>query len=274
MEVFEFRKLQQTQMEIMDEVHRVCEKNDITYYIIGGTALGARRHGGFIPWDLDIDIAMPRGDYDRFIKIWKTELSSRFIVRDYNNTQRFTHPHALVCIRDTILEYIYDKYNKNEDNLGIYLDIFPLDKAPKDSLLQKRQAKKLKNISKLKDAKRGYCYRNGFLYHLIKKGIGGLIFWTSITRLNKQFDIESRRYNNEDSALLCSMSSHYVYSKQCMPASVYGKPTLVAYEGREYYAPEKLDEYLTRIYGDFMKLPPEEKRQFNYDVIERIKYDQ
>lgn len=273
MDIVDFKKLQQTQMEIMDEVHRVCEKNSIVYYIIGGTALGARRHGGFIPWDLDIDIAMPRKDYDHFMDIWKTEMASRFVVRDYNNTEHFTHPHALVCIKNTVLEYIYDKYNRNEENLGIYLDIFPLDKSPEDAWLQKRQAKKLHNISRIKDAKRGYCYRDEFLYRFIKKCISVLIFWTNLDRQNKRFDIESRKYNEQESTFLCSMSSHYVYSKQCMPASVYGKPSLIAYEGREYYAPEKLDEYLTRIYGDFMKLPPEEKRQFNYNVIEKVEYD-
>ena len=142
----DFKKLQSVQMEIMDEVHRVCTENNILYYIIAGTALGAVRHGGFIPWDLDIDVAMPRSDYERFQKICNEKMSDRFICRNYKNTKGYLRPHALVCIKDTYLSTKSEKYNTNEQNLGIYLDVFPLDNAPDDVALREKQAEQIKKL--------------------------------------------------------------------------------------------------------------------------------
>ncbi len=273
MEMSEFKKLQSVQMEIMDEVHRVCCENNIVYYIIGGTALGALRHGGFIPWDVDIDIAMPREDYERFAEVCESDLSERFVYRGYKNTKNFTHPHALVCIKNTFLSIKSAEYNPKEENLGIYLDIFPLDKAPEDIKLQEKQISRLEFIKELKLLKRAYRYKKDIKNTVVKKIVSAMIFWTNIDKLNDDFDKESRRYENSDSSLLCSMSSHYRYSKQCMPAAVYGKPQLVKFEDRMYYAPEMLEDYLTRIYGDYMKLPPENERQANLSYFYKVVFD-
>ena len=99
------------------------------------------------------------------------------------------------------------------------------------------------------------------------------MIWTDIEKLNAEFDKVCRIYENEDSGLWCSMSSHFKYSKQCMSSSVYGKPQLVKFEGREFYAPEQLDYYLTRIYGDYMQLPPEEEREANLSYFEKVVFD-
>lgn len=273
MDISEFRKLQSVQTEIMDEVHRICCKNNITYYIIGGTALGAVRHGGFIPWDVDIDIAMPRKDYENFKKACEKDLSERFVYRDYKNTKKFNHPHALVCIKNTSFALKYAKYNPNEKDLGIYLDVFPLDKAPEDMTLREQQISELQRIRKLWFLKRAFRYNNDIKNTVIKKLVSAMMFWTDLDKLNAAYDRESQKYENTDSGLLCSMSSQYKYSKQCMPASVYGTPQLIKFEGREYYAPEKLDDYLTRIYGDYMKLPPEEERQANLSLVSKVSFD-
>lgn len=276
MNMSEFKKLQEVQVEIMDEVHRICCENNITYYLIGGTALGAVRHGGFIPWDLDIDIAMPRKDYERFAEVCNYALSERFIYRDYRNTAYFMHPHALVCIKNTSLIISHDKLNSREKSLGahgIYLDIFPLDTAPADTALQEKQISRIERIKKLKFLKRAFRYRKDIKNYIIKPIISTMIFWTDIDKLNDEFDKECRRYENLDSGLLCSMASHYKYSKQCMPSSVYGKPKLVSFEGRMYYAPEMLEDYLTRIFKDYMKLPPEEERQANLKIFEEVIFD-
>lgn len=273
MNMIELEKMKSAQIEIMDEVHRICCENKIAYYIIGGTALGALRHGGYIPWDIDIDIAMPREDYERFAEICQKSLSKRYIYRDYRNTKNFTHPHALVCIKNTYLDIKSAKLNPKEENLGIYLDVFPLDKAPEDIELQKKQISKLEFIKELKLLKRAYRYKPDFKNTVIKKIVSAMIFWTDMDKINADFDRECRRYENSDSKLLCSMSSHYRYSKQCMPAEIYGTPQLVKFEDKEYYAPEKLDDYLTRIYGDYMKLPPEDERQANLSFFDEIVFD-
>lgn len=273
MDIQEFKKLQQTQMEIMDEIHRVCCDNGIKYYIIGGTALGAVRHSGFIPWDLDIDIAMPRVDYERFAEVGENQLSNRFCYKSYKNTKGYTRPHALVCINNTLLYTKYSKLNTNEVNYGIYMDIFPLDNAPSSKELQKKQAKQLKFINKLKAIRHGYSFSEKLWKRIIKKSIAKLLFFISIDKMNEKFDRVSRLYENVDSNMMCSMASHYSYDKQCMSSEIYGKPTLVRFEDRQYYAPEKIDEYLTRIYGDYMQLPPEEERRANLSAFEKVVFD-
>jgi lipopolysaccharide cholinephosphotransferase len=269
----EFRKLQLTQLEIMDEVHRICEKNGIQYYIIGGTALGAVRHGGFIPWDLDIDIAMKRADYDHFKEACEKDLDNRYIYRDYANTHDFNHPHALLCIQNTVLVNKFDKFNPGKENLGIYLDIFPLDNAPVEEEKWTQQAKELSRIKRLKEFKYGMCYQKHPLKTFVKKVISLSIFWTSVDRINKKMDDCMRRYSQEKTGFLCSMASHYSYGKQYMPEEIYGVPQLVAFEDRKYYAPQDLDAYLTRIYKDYMKLPPEKDRQLNLGVFEKVVFD-
>lgn len=260
-------------MEIMDEVHRVCCENNITYYIIGGTALGAVRHGGFIPWDMDIDIAMPRADYERFAEVSKTALSSRYLYRDYKNTANFMHPHALVCVQNTGLTTKFDRFNPKEEDLGIFLDIFPLDEAPQTEELQQKHIRDIERIKRRKYLRRGYLYRSGLKQKLYKKTMAALMCFYSIDKLNDAFDKVCRRYEGTHSDLWCSMSSHYRYSKQCMPKEVYGTPQLVEFSGRLYYAPERLDEYLTRIFKDYMKLPPEKERQANLGYFDKVVFD-
>lgn len=270
MNMSEFKKLQRAQMQIMDEVHRVCSENGICYYIIGGTALGARRHGGFIPWDVDIDIAMPREDYEKFADISSKKLLPNFSYKDYKNTSHFTHPHALVCMNNTYLYGKFSKFNTGEVNLGIYLDVFPLDKAPENKKLQNKQALKLRKLRRLKAYKLGYRYNNDKKKALLKKVVSSLIFWTNIDKLNEAFDKECRKYQHTDSKYLCSMSSHYSYEKQCMNQEIYGNPNLVKFEDRQYYAPQQIDKYLEKIYGDFLKLPPESEQKANLDVFDRV----
>ncbi len=269
----EFKKLQRVQMEIMDEVHRICCEHNIAYYIIGGTALGAVRHGGFIPWDLDIDIAMPRPDYERFAAVCQTALSDRYIYRDYKNTPNYMHPHALVCIKNTFLSTRFDYLNPKEENLGIFLDVFPLDVAPEDSALQQQQIKDIQRVKRRKYYRRGFVYQNKFIKKAAKKLVSAIMSVYSIDKLNAAFEKVCRRYEGTDSSLWCSMSSHYHYNKQCMPAAVYGTPQLVKFEDREYYAPEQLDEYLTRIFKDYMKLPPEKERQANLGHFDKVVFD-
>ncbi len=273
MDAINLKKLQIAQLEIMDEIHRICEKNDIKYYMIGGTALGAVRHKGFIPWDIDIDIAMDRKNYDRFKEVCNTDLNPRFIYRDYINTERIKHGHALVCIKNSLLVTRIDKYNPNEEKLEIYLDIFPLDNAPADEKLQKSQAKKILRLKNQRFKKLALCYDNNLIKNYIKKIISKMLFWTSAYKINAKLDQVMRKYNNSKSGYICSMASHFSYKKQCMPIEVYGTPKLMDFEDKKYYAPEQVEDYLTRIYGDYMKLPPESERQNNLDVFTEIHYD-
>lgn len=267
----ELVKIQEYQLEIMDEIHRLCVEYNIVYYIIGGTLLGAVRHGGFIPWDIDIDIAMPRDAYSRFKNVCNEQLDERFVYRDYTNTNNFEHPHAVVCKRNTELHFYFEQYDKPKENLGIYVDIFPLDNAPADKKLQVEQAQRLLKLNKIARAIAPKFYSNSRIKKFVKKVLKNVYrIGNNMNSLNCKREKIMQMYDANDTPYLCSMASHYSYTKQCMDKNIYGTPQLIKFADREYYAPAEIDTYLKRIYNNYMELPPVEKRNGNLNVITEV----
>ena len=149
---------------------------------------------------------------------------------------------------------------------GVYLDIFPLDKAPTSNELAEQQANIIKKIRKLFYYKEAQIYENdSFLKKLFKKFRKLLFVPISFKHLSNKLIKEETKYNNGDGQYLVSMSSHYSYRKQMIDKDIYGIPQKVLFEGKYYSAPQKIDEYLTHLYGDYMKLPPEDKRYNGLD---------
>ena len=264
-----FRSLQLVQASIMDDIHRVCVKNNLKYYMIGGTALGAIRHKGFIPWDVDIDIAMPREDYEKFIKIANDELDPKHECQSYLNQKRFISPHILIVLKNSSITFKNDDLNKESLRSKIYVDILPLDQVPVDLKLRKKHARELALISKIKYYKDCRIYStNGLLARICKKIIRLGLSCLSDYRLNSIQQQVAQKYNNiPDTGEICSTLSHYKYEKLCMPKTIWGTPILYTFEGRQYYGPEKIHDYLHRIFGDYMKLPSLEIQEYYRDMI-------
>ena len=258
-------------LKAMDEIHMVCEKAGIVYYLIGGSALGAARHEGFIPWDVDIDIAMHRKDYDRFAEIAEGMLPRGLSYHNHKNTKGYFKPHATISI-DNVCAVINSNYYRNEKIEPLFIDVFPLDNAPDDTKLQEKQARELKRIVKIHSRKECVLYKRNSIVHIaIKRIIQGALLPYSLEHLEKKRDTILTRYDALNTKCWCSMVSHYPYSKQCMEKEIYGTPIKVKFNGREYNAPHELDTYLTRIFGkNYMDLPPVEKRIRPDDVIEKI----
>lgn len=252
-----FRALQLVQAEIMDDIHRVCVKNNLKYYMIGGTALGAVRHKGFIPWDVDIDIAMPREDYERFIEIADDELDAKFECHSYKTDKVFFSPHILVVLKDSSITFCNDELNSQAIRFGIYVDILPLDQVPTDKRRRKSHARQLKFINVIKYYKDSRIYsKNGWFTRIMKRIIRGGLSVVSYYQLNVIQQKIATKYNSlPDTGEICSTLSHYKYEKLCMSKLIFGNPKLYDFEGRQYYGPESIEDYLTRIFGDYMKLP-------------------
>ena len=118
-------KLHDTLIEILDYVVSVCEENDLTYFLVYGTALGAYRHKGFIPWDDDLDIAMPRQDYEKFIEIANKNKDAKYTLQNELNEKKYYLPFAKVRKNGT--KFVEDIAQNMYENEGIFIDIFVLD---------------------------------------------------------------------------------------------------------------------------------------------------
>lgn len=250
------KKLQKIEHEILQEVVKICDENNLTYFLIGGTLLGAIRHKGFIPWDDDLDIAMPRGDYDKFLEISNDELGEEYWLHYSGNDPDYWLPFAKVKKKETI----FDEANSRNivSDKGIYIDIFPLDNAKKEkSIFQSVQAITCKKMSRIILWKRGFYKSKPKLNLKILLGI--LKNKTVFEISNRQQKLMSM-CKDKDTKYFVNLGSNYNYVKQTVPKDKYYPPVKVEFEGLFYNAPNDWDFILKRIYGDYMKLPPVEKR--------------
>ncbi len=119
------KKLKEIELELFKQFVRICEKNSLRYFVVGGTALGAVRHKGFIPWDDDIDVALPRGDYEKFLSIAQSWLPENMFLQTYITDKNYPNPFAKLRRSDTA--FIEKSASRIKMNHGVYIDIFPLD---------------------------------------------------------------------------------------------------------------------------------------------------
>ena len=272
MNEFDLKSLQNTQMRIMDDIHRVCVETGLRYYLIGGSAIGAIRHNGIIPWDIDIDIAMPRKDYEIFVKEAPGLLKSEFEIHDSRTDKNFGTYHALVVLKDSVLKFKYEQNSSILNRFGIFVDVLPLDQWPDDEKKKQWLIRKHNWLKLIRTIWHGRLnYNVNPITRLLKKFLHYIIHSIfTLYQLNKiEQDIITCCNTEDEGKIWCSKLSHYKVDKLTMPKEYFGKPVLHAFSGREYYVPEQVENYLTHLFGDYMKLPPEEKR---YEQIDSVEY--
>lgn len=261
---------QQLQLKMMKMIHQVCLENNIEYYIIGGTLLGSVRHKGFIPWDIDIDIAMTRANYQKFKIVAENKLPKQLIYMDYTKCHDFRPPHAIVEWGNSSVQHSSDMHISK-----ISIDIFPLDYAPDSLKQQRRQAQKIDFLKRIKACKvlsKAKKLNRSFLKRIFFKSFRVISPLINIDKINVVMQNIMQMYNTQESPkYLCSMASHYSYSKQCLPKEIYGRPKLMDFCDTQFFGPEMPGEYLKRIYGDYMKIPSaEEQKKFTLYFINAI----
>lgn len=270
----EFRDFQLLQLSLLNEFARLCDQNNLTYYLIGGTLLGAVRHKGFIPWDPDIDVAMMRKDYDKFIEIAEKQLDkNRYFLATFQNEKDHYSPHMLLhsnCVE--IFNPILTKYRSHK---GIYLDIFPLDDAPDSKSEQNKQAKRIKFLKKIMYYKKAVIYERP--PRIIKSSLKILLSLflapISLMCLQKRLEKSMIKYDcNGESKLVGQMASHYDYKRVLFKRDVYGTPKKVVFEGKTYSAPNKIDLYLKQCYGNYQELPSIGVQEYFYNAYKDISF--
>lgn len=247
----DIEKLKSIQLDILQNVHDFCEKNNIFYSITYGTLIGAIRHKGYIPWDDDIDICMPRPDYNLFLNTFN-DFNQRYQVVSYELDTTYPLPYAKVMDKNTILiENTNLKYE-----FGINIDVFPIDGIKLKTNVLKRQIIYNKILS-LKAIK--LSIDRSFLKNFVLL-IGKILFCLiSTKRIIKKMVRNSQLYPYDTSEFVSGIA---IGSKFNHPVnkSLFNSKFLIEFEGKKVCVINGYDEYLKSIFGDYMKLPPKDKQ--------------
>lgn len=250
-------------LRIMDEIHRVCEKYNLHYYLVAGSLLGAVRHNGFIPWDDDLDIGMPRSDFNRFIKIASSELKNPYKLEWITTDQSYYRLFPKVVNSNTA--FYEQRACGTTSKIGIFVDIFPLDRTTgnlKELKLRKYFIRKIGGMLSVKGIEGSLNGIKGFITEKCSRN-----FLYSLANCFMTVGSGRKKAN-----YITNFTSQYSVSRQTMKNECYGEGQLVLFEDRYYFAPIKSDIYLTHLYGDkYMDVPPIEKRRSHYPLY--IKFE-
>ena len=250
----EIRRLQLYELKILKEVDRVCRENHITYYLGEGTLLGAIRHAGFIPWDDDVDILMPRADMERFIAISDEKLGPGYKVQFYHNVDQYWVQSPKVRMLEET-EFAQSRLRKYTPDVGPYIDIFPLDNAPgfRRADRQNRVIKRYRRILFLKTGFSRIRNRKDEVYMLYSRFI-------SCRAIHERIRARATKYNGTDTAYLCNHGSYYPTDREYFPREAFGTPVLTRFEDCMLPVPQDARLILTTTYGDYMTEPPKDEQ--------------
>ena len=249
-------KMQDKLFDMFKIFHKICAKNNIKYYMLGGTMLGAIRHQDFIPWDDDMDIGMLREDYDRLANLpaneWPDNITLNFPIKQPNYTYSFA---KLIDNSTTLIEDIGEGVIQ-----GIYIDIFPLDGAGNSWEFVKFHNRIIGALISILHISNLYNYdKKTMLKRIVIKLIKLLktSVWLKLIDLTLRYKtVRSSRYIGN---FLGAWGIKEIMDKNC-----YGEPTLYRFRDCKFYGPEKYHEYLSSLYGNYMQLPPMEKRKSHH----------
>lgn len=233
---------------------KICTENKLTYFLVGGTLLGAIRHKGFIPWDDDLDIALPREDYNKFISLCSNgALGDGYFLQHTMTMDDYWLPFAKIRKNGTL----FDEPSTMNINChkGIFIDVFPLDFSKREKgLLYNVKAKTVKKLSNVIKCRGLHSPSDDFLTKLC-------ILLTKMIPIKKLSAIrDSFAASCKQGSYLIGLGSNYKYQKQTMPVSYYLPPCKVQFEDAEFMAPGCPIKYLEHLFSAWEKLPPENER--------------
>jgi lipopolysaccharide cholinephosphotransferase len=252
------RRMQLIQLEILTELDRICKKHDIKYSMDGGTLLGAVRHGGFIPWDDDVDVIMTRVEYERFFEICGTELDeSRFFLQEHRTDSHYRVGYTRIRRRNTI--YVRAGQEDMKHRTGVLIDVFVLDNVPDAKALRYAHRFLCFCFRKILWSATGKIVSPNPLlrtvYAVVSLIPADFAFWG--------FDMLARTCNKRKTRIVRHNAMTYPNPKR----NGFGTPedfmdafTELEFEGRMFMAVADYDGYLSLLYGDYMTPPPPEER--------------
>ncbi len=252
------RKVQLLVLMLLLELDRICKKYNLTYYIAGGSILGAVRHKGFIPWDDDIDITMPRPDYDKFIKVAQKELPEEY----YLDKDCVPFCHNRIEIRGTDFTTFWRKG-------AVFLDILALEGAPDDEKLRREHERKCKFWrSCMLEKARPFPLFDFSTKKKIKRYICcSILRFVPRWFIKKNWERWAKKYDPATTKdWVCLPASIYTYDQETFPKEYWGKPVYLDFEGMKLPTMSHWEDYLICHFGDYMKMPPVTTRKSHHFI--------
>jgi lipopolysaccharide cholinephosphotransferase len=266
------KRLQETELKILIEFDKACKKLGVNYSICGGTLIGTVRHKGFIPWDDDIDVAMLREDYEKFIAEGQKFLPDNLFIQTYESDKEYIHNFAKIVNLSTKLVERTTR-NLNTKN-GIYIDIFPIDAISNNKLRRKIDnflvstiylIKHSSNILWIEKTVNPIRKTIKYILHPLSKFIGT----QNLNRLETYIKVRNNKKENK-----LTYADYYLFplvgfeNINTMPIDIFKETQRIDFEGYKVLAVKDWDTYLTATYGNYMELPPEEKRVAKHNIVE------
>ena len=248
-------ELKKVELEMLEYIDEICKKEGLRYYLCGGTLLGAVRHQGFIPWDDDIDIFMPRPDYEKMIcSVRNSPIYKILSDKDKGYYYNFG---KMVDTRTVLIEHHVNRI----DGMGVFIDIFPVDGMPENAVEFDSQFEKLDKIrsringfsqEKPRFRKNLFAYLNSWNLYVSNNR-------KNLPKEQAAYKILASQYPYDDSSNVYATGGSYK-KKDIFPKEWLSDGIELEFEGRKFCAPSQYDKYLKQLYGDYMKLPPKEKQ--------------
>ena len=251
---YDIRPLQLRLLDVLMVIHDVCQQHNLRYYLVDGTLLGAVRHQGFIPWDDDIDICMPRKDYELLIEHAEEWLPERYEFICWERDKKYPfHYGKIQDSETTLIDRPYRYYLG-----GIFVDVFPMDGAPSnkmDQLIYQFWYKKLRKLMfyRVRDPYRHGHGPSSWVPLLVQKTL-------KMETLQRWMKRHMMRYDFETSPIV-AVNHNDGLKSMVSRTEVLGDPTPILFEGKSAMGMKDNDAYLKQLFGNYMQLPPEEKRR-------------
>lgn len=248
-------QIQKELLKMLEKVVSICEEHHITYFLAGGSLLGAVRHGGFIPWDDDVDILLPRDSYEKLLTIWPLK-DTLYELKSIHTVANYEYPYAKLINKSVIVK---EKLLTAESFL--WIDIFPLDGLPNNFILRNFHFCILNIFKYLRwqsDVKRHEYDQIWKSY--IKKIIFYPFFMLGSNKISTIIDRLAKMYKIRESKMVACIVGKY-HKKECIEINAFSSMKYMQFENLSVRVPNGYDTYLRNIYGDYMKLPKESDRQ-------------
>ncbi len=242
-------------LKILDEIIRICKSHEITYYACGGTLLGAVRHQGFIPWDDDIDICMKREDYTRFIELFNRYADQNYKLICMENDDSYCLTFGKVIDTRTVLYHLVER---STPGMGVFVDVFPIDGCG-NSL--KAARKHIRACCKLREKLgRALCLDRHESWRDELRNIQNHIIFRKKKKIYEKYKKKSMRFNSSTSNYSAFCGGYYG-CREIMPTEIWRENACFTFEHiSDLNGPSEWHTYLTALYGDYMKLPPENEQ--------------